>query len=270
MSQPTILLADNDLDFLGIAKEFLEGKGYKILTASDISKARHIIEGKNIALAILDYRLTDDTDERDKSGLKLAKETIRTSAIPKIILTQFPNYKYARDALQPRQGGYSAAIDFVVKQDGLEILSQSIQRVLIKAKIFLCYARPDEEHVRRMFNALSAAGFDPWMDQMCIIGGENWEIAIRKAIREVDFFVVCISKQSVNRRGFVQKEIQMALNIWDEKLDSDIYLIPVRLEDCNLTNERLCELQWINLFHKNGFHELLHAIRTGIQRYSNL
>jgi hypothetical protein len=43
-----------------------------------------------------------------------------------------------------------------------------------------------------------------------------------------------------------QREIKDALDILQEKPDSDIYLIPVRLEDCT-ASESLSELQWVNL-----------------------
>jgi hypothetical protein len=133
------------------------------------------------------------------------------------------------------------------------------------AQIFLSYTRADEDKVEQLYQRLSAAGFKPWMDTKDILPGEDWEVAIRRAIRHSDFFLACLSANSVNRRGFIQKEIKFALDIWQEMLDSDIYLIPVRLEDCE-TPEGLRKLMWVDLFAEDGWTRLLEAIRVGLER----
>jgi ActR/RegA family two-component response regulator len=271
MPKPAILLADNDEVFLQNAQEFLENRGYQVYCASNPFHAREVLEQIPIAIAILDYRLIDDNDERDKSGLELARATMTTNPVPKIILTKYDRYAYAVESLRPFEGGRSAIVDFVVKQDGLDSMLDAIKQILSKARIFLCYARPDEEKVVLLYEKLSVAGFVPWIDKKCIAGGERWKVAIRRVIRTADFFLVCLSKNSVNRRGFMQREISLALDIWDEKLEDDIYLIPVRLEDCNVVHERVRELQWVDLFEPGGFQHLCQAIRTGMRRsYQNL
>lgn len=270
MSSPTILLADNDEIFLQNAREFLEFRGYQVICAINPVRAREILEQVPIALAILDYRLLNDSDERDKSGLTLARATMTNYAVPKIILTKFDRSDYAVESLRPEKGGLAPAIDFVAKQDGLEKMLQAIEHILVKARIFLCYARPDQEKVSLLYEDLVTVGQIPWMDKKCIQGGEKWETAIRRAIRASDFFVVCLSNKSVNRRGYVQREIRLALNIWDEKLDDDIYLIPVRLEDCDVTHERLREIQRVDWFEPDGFLRLIQSIRVGTRRsYQN-
>jgi len=261
---PTILLADNDETFLQNAREFIESRGYQVICATTSAAAKDILENVPIALAILDYRLDNDDDERDKSGLKLAQETMNLN-VPKIILTRFDKYEYAVESLRPGKEG-TVAIDFVVKQDGLEKLLDAVERTLTKARVFLCYANPDKEKILSLYNALIGVGFAPWMDKKQLQGGERWEGAIRRTIRTSDFFVVCLSNKSVNRRGFMQREIRFALDVWDEKLEDDIYMIPARLEDCVITHEKLRELQWVDLFKPDGFGRLVQAIRTGTRR----
>lgn len=270
MLSPIILLADNDEVFLQNAQEFLESRGYQVICASNPIHAKEILDQIPISLAVIDYRLVDDNDERDKSGLVLARATMTNYPVPKIILTKFDRSDYAVESLRPEKQGIAPAIDFVVKQDGLEKMLQAIERALVKARIFLCYARSDQENVILLYDNLSKAGQIPWMDQKCIQGGEKWETAIRRAIRESDFFVVCLSKKSINRRGFIQREIRLALNIWDEKLDDDIYLIPARLENCDVTHERLREIQWVDLFEPDGFQRLIQAIRVGTIRFDKI
>jgi len=103
------------------------------------------------------------------------------------------------------------------------------------------------------------------MDKKDILPGEVWEPAIQKAIRSSDFFLVCLSPNSVNRRGQIQKEIKRALNIWEEMLVDDIYLIPVRLEECDVPDS-LRRFQWVNLFEADSWARLVQAIREGMAR----
>jgi serine/threonine protein kinase len=133
------------------------------------------------------------------------------------------------------------------------------------AQIFLSYAREDREKVEKLYQDLSDAGFKPWMDKKDILPGEDWKFCIQKAIQRSDFFLVCLSANSVSRRGFLQKEIRDALDIWQEKLESDIYLIPARLEDCEVP-ESLRRFQWVNLFEEDGWTRLVEAIQEGMKR----
>jgi hypothetical protein len=133
------------------------------------------------------------------------------------------------------------------------------------ARIFLSYARPDREKVENLYRRLSGAGFHPWMDTHDLLPGEVWKRAIRKAIRDSDFFLACLSPQSVSKRGVIQKEIKGALEVWEGNLVSDIYLIPVRLEDCEMP-ESLEEFQWVDLFAEDGWDRLVQALHVGMER----
>jgi DNA-binding NtrC family response regulator len=126
MTRVTILFADNDSDFLKTRSEFLEQEGYRVIPAADPTEARRILERDGIDLAILDIRLRDDDDEKDTSGLTLAKEVTRS--IPKIILTAFPSVDAVREALRPQLSGFPAATDFVSKQEGAEALIAAVRR----------------------------------------------------------------------------------------------------------------------------------------------
>ena len=131
MSKITLLLADNDQDFLIICGEYLEKAGYHIILAHGREEARHLLETTNIHLAILDLRLTDDTDERDLSGLILAETT--AWQVPKIILTKFPTYQDVVRALKLDARQLPPAVDFVDKREGLDKLRQSIKESLSRS-----------------------------------------------------------------------------------------------------------------------------------------
>ena len=105
-------------------------------------------------------------------------------------------------------------------------------------------------------------------DKVNILPGELWDTTIQSAIRRADFFLVCISSISINKRGYLQKEIQKALDIWKEKLEDDIYFIPCRLEKCELPRQLSC-FQWVDLFEQQGISMLMRALETGMQRRKN-
>jgi len=128
MPKATILFTDNDPDFLKTRAEFLEEEGYLVIPAANPTEARRKLELGGIDLAIVDIRLENDDDERDTSGLTLAKKVART--VPKIILTGYPAYQAVREALGPAQDGLPPAVDFVAKQEGPEALLAAIRRAL--------------------------------------------------------------------------------------------------------------------------------------------
>ncbi len=133
-------------------------------------------------------------------------------------------------------------------------------------QIFLCHAHQDKKQVKTIYQRLSAAGFKPWMDTFDLVGGEPWQPAIEKAIRNSNFFLACLSKETINKRGFVQREIKAALDIWLEMLPGDIYIIPLRLEECDVP-ESLSRYQWVDYFDNDGWDRLVKGLYKGMERF---
>lgn len=132
--------------------------------------------------------------------------------------------------------------------------------------VFLCYARSDGATARELYRFLDFKGFKPWMDTEDIPAGSEWEPTINKAIQRSDFFCLCLTRNSVDRRGVIQKEIRAAFDKKGEMLDNDIYLITVRLEDCEVRDEKLRKFQWVDLFRNDGHEKLLFALNEGQKR----
>ena len=128
MSKATILLADNDDEFRATRCEALEQEGYKVVPARNPEEAKDILNRGGIDVAVIDVRLINDNDEKDLSGLNLAKRV--APSIPKIILTKFPTVEAVREALAPQLEGLPPAIDFVAKQEGPQVLLTAIRKVL--------------------------------------------------------------------------------------------------------------------------------------------
>lgn len=133
------------------------------------------------------------------------------------------------------------------------------------ARIFLSYARKDNAAVEAIYNRLKSEGHVPWMDSKDILPGEDFRRAIEKAISDSDLILPCLSSNSVDRRGFIQRELKQALDLWKERLESDIYIIPVRLEDCQAP-ESLAKFQWLDLFKSDGWSKLLRAVEAALKR----
>jgi len=128
-------------------------------------------------------------------------------------------------------------------------------------RVFLCHASNDKPAVRELYHRLTADGFAPWLDEIDILPGQNWRYEIPKAVRNSDAVVVCLSRSSINKEGYVQREIKFALEFAEEKPDDTIFLIPLRLEDCDVP-ERLSHWQWVNHFDTNGYSRLVQSLRA--------
>ena len=120
-----ILLVDNDETYRERTRELLELKGHAVSCASNPSEAKRLIESGRIDLAVIDIRLRHDDDEKDISGLTLAEETSAT--VPKIIVTQMPDYSTVRASLGACLGdGEPLAIGYVAKEEGPDALMETI------------------------------------------------------------------------------------------------------------------------------------------------
>jgi|GEM_PF-1098484 len=127
-------------------------------------------------------------------------------------------------------------------------------------KVFLCHAHADRDSVRGLYARLTQDGVDVWFDKAKLLPGQDWELEIRKAVREADVVVVCLSKQ-FNQAGFRQKEVRLALDTAMEKPEGEIFIIPARLEECD-NLESLRKWHWVDLFEDDGYGMLMQALRV--------
>ncbi|HEV8430155.1 MAG TPA: toll/interleukin-1 receptor domain-containing protein [Pyrinomonadaceae bacterium] len=129
-----------------------------------------------------------------------------------------------------------------------------------RLKIFLCHASEDKPMVHTLYSNLIADGYDPWIDEHSILPGQDWQREIKKAVKQADVVLVCLSSNSINKTGYVQKEIKEVLDAADLQPEDTIFLIPVKLEDC-VVPDRLAKWQWVDLFKKNGYEQLTTTLR---------
>jgi formylglycine-generating enzyme required for sulfatase activity len=137
-------------------------------------------------------------------------------------------------------------------------IAREFQRRL---RVFLCHASGDKPAVRDLYRRLCADGIEPWLDEEDLLSGQDWQREILRAVRAADVVIVCLSRASITKAGYVQKEIKFALDVADEQPEGAIFLIPLRLEACEVP-ERLSRWQWVNLFDDSGYERLMRSLRV--------
>lgn len=134
--------------------------------------------------------------------------------------------------------------------------------------VFLSYAHADAEKALRLYSDLTRAGVDVWLDQESLLPGQPWKPAIEKAIRDTRYFVALLSATSVSRRGYVQKELIIALDVLEEFPSEDIFVIPARIEECSPSHHKLRDLHWVDLYPDwdRGVGKILRAIGVPVNQ----
>lgn len=131
-------------------------------------------------------------------------------------------------------------------------------------KVFLCYAHSDKELVHKLYNRITKkAETEAWLDIEKLQPGQNWEYEIRKAILKSDVVIVCLSRAFNKQHGYRHEELKIALKK-AHILSNDIFIIPVRLEECDMP-ESLHHLHRVDLFKAGGYGRLLRALQGQVK-----
>ncbi len=137
--------------------------------------------------------------------------------------------------------------------------------------IFLSYASQDADAARRICDALRAAGLEVWFDQSELRGGDAWDAAIRKQVKDCALFVPLISA-STNARseGYFRREWNLAVQRMLDMADDQAFLLPVVIDDtpepAARVPDRFRERQWTRLPHgmvRAEFVERVARLLTG-------
>jgi tetratricopeptide (TPR) repeat protein len=131
------------------------------------------------------------------------------------------------------------------------------------AKVFLCHASEDKHLVHKIYNKLKADGFEPWLDKEDLLPGQLWKEEIPRVIHSAACMLVFLSATSIEKRGYVQKEFRLALETLDEIPEGQIFLIPVRIDDCKIPN-RFAGIHYCDLFEEDGYERIVKALRKSI------
>jgi CheY-like chemotaxis protein len=268
-SKNRILVVEDDPHVVIFVTDTLEYMGFEVLVARNGIEGLEKAKKEKPNLVILDVMMPE------MDGYEVCrrlKADTKTSRLPILMLT-------AKGQIQDKVRGLDiGADDYLAKpydKDEFESRVKALLRRTVtkddkstvdtKPNLFLSYARSDAQPVEKIYQALSRQGYKPWMDIHDIAGGEDWLHAINTAIDRSELFVPILSNNSVNRRGMIVKEVQRALDKWRGMLPGDIYVIPIRLDDCPIP-ELIQHIQVLNWEAGRGKSKLFKAIDVAMKR----
>jgi len=128
------------------------------------------------------------------------------------------------------------------------ITENSFEIVNIVHNVFISYAKEDKEHAHRLRDVLRARGASPWLDEDNLLPGQHWEIEIEEQIFNCNYFIALLSTKSVSKRGYVQREIRLALEVLQRMPEKEIFLIPARIDECAPTHSALNGIHRVDLY----------------------
>jgi hypothetical protein len=137
-----------------------------------------------------------------------------------------------------------------------------------KLKVFLCHALQDKPAVRELYQKLLAEEWiEPWLDIKKLLPGQDWRTEIENAVEIADSVILCLSNISVNKDGFIQKELRYAREIALEKTEGTIFLIPLRLDECEVPRG-LRFFQWVDFFgekKEQSYSDLIESLKIRLK-----
>ena len=129
--------------------------------------------------------------------------------------------------------------------------------------IHLCFAPADEARALLLHERLSAAGVRCALaDSPGRQSGRRHD-AIRRQLRSASRVLVLLSRNSTARGEGLHEQIRIASEVWDEMPPGQAYLIPVKLEECDI-GEKLAQFHWVNAWEESGWRWLLEQIRDAV------
>jgi hypothetical protein len=137
-----------------------------------------------------------------------------------------------------------------------------------EAQVFIAYVEEDLRQALRLRDGLKLYGCLPWLDKDKLLPGQNWPRAIERAIEVADAFVPCFSLHSVRKRGQFQSELRHALDCARRRPLEEAFVIPVRLDACNIPRRITDHVQYVDLFPDwdKGIKRVVRAIRKTARR----
>jgi CheY-like chemotaxis protein len=258
---PKLLIAEDEPMALAALVDLFACRGWKVVAARDGDEALRLIDPSFDAV-FLDWMMPRKNGFQALAGIRARRELINIAVV---MVTSTANPERIVESMK------AGADDWVCKPiDWRELETKVLAAVAERRarvggdqrllRVFLCHASEDKPTVRDLHERLKQDGFLPWLDEAQLCGGQDWELEIRRAVRDSDVVVACISRKAVGKTGFLQKEIREVLDRADEHPEGTVFVIPVKLEGCDMP-DRLRRWQWIDLTQQSGYGKLVEALR---------
>jgi TIR domain len=171
-------------------------------------------------------------------------------------------------------------LDLVSKgKSSLELLGEDEQIIKMNSevenwdkRIFLAHASEDKNKVRDLYKKLKSNGFNPWLDEEDLNPGEKWDDVIKEAIKKSRIFLACLSQKSIKKNGYVQRELKLALEHFEEKAPGVIYFIPTLLEEVEIPNisvgtMKIQDYQAVKIYEEFGFRKLVLHLKKELNEF---
>jgi len=262
-----ILVFDDEEACLREAVNFFQNKGWEAAGATNAQDALRLLDSSVPDAVLLDLEMPERANGLDLLGRIRRVDELRH--LPVVILSAAadmdPLVKKTVDSMK------AGADDCLPKDKNLIKVEQTVLAAIMNRRsqvasirpqvsVFLCHSFQDKAMVRRLSARLKRDGCIPWLDEEQLVGGQDWDLEIRRAVRSSDAVLVCLSRAAVAKTGYLQKEIRQALDVADERPEGRIFIIPLKLGDCDVP-DRLRRWHWIDLQKRGGYRELLRSLR---------
>jgi hypothetical protein len=116
---------------------------------------------------------------------------------------------------------------------------------MLPVEVFLSHSSYDAAMARRIADVLIGHGVPVFFSPQNIVGAQQWQDEILRALQRCDWFIVLLSPEAVDSM-WVKREIAFALN--ERRYEGRI--VPLRYRSCQLGS-----LQWLSLSQMIPFED---------------
>lgn len=136
--------------------------------------------------------------------------------------------------------------------------------------VLISSAVEDHEYVESLANSLEIEGIKVWLDKERLQPGIHWQKAVKRAIDNGAYLIICFSKNYLKKiNASVFEELQIALERIQQKPDDIKWFIPVKLLRCDIPTKKigaksaLTDFPWIDFTSgwNEGVKKVIQAIK---------
>lgn len=155
----------------------------------------------------------------------------------------------------------------MVQGTNIENRTRGDEPLATKLIPFLAYSKLNKIAVREFAARLKAENWvDPWFDEEDILPGQVWQNSVITGVRKSHAVIIFLTKIAVTSEGFFHKEIKLALDTAAEKPEEMIFIIPVRLDDCEVP-ELLKRYHYVDYFGSEEQKERVYSSLIASLKY---
>ena len=124
---------------------------------------------------------------------------------------------------------------------------------------FISYAKENRQTVGDVATRLRQRDIFVWDDDSLLLPGDDWESKIEHAIENADYFLLFLSADTIERDGYKNRELRLALKKQSMKASGKRFIIPILIDRCEPPAD-LRELHWLRMWENDWESRLLRAI----------